>query len=108
MYVNFGGGHCSAYDAFNKSLGQIGSKFAGFGALDSSGFQNAVSGAGKELASGLQSQRTGLQTNAVNQLLGHAEKLLGNNPYALQKENSFGGDFGEILAKVLPSLLALL
>lgn len=96
-----------AYESFNKTLGQIGSRFSQFGAQDSSAFQNAVSGAGANLAQNLQSQRLGLQNNAVQQLLGHSTQLLGQQPYSLQKEDS-GFDFGDILGKALPFLLALL
>jgi hypothetical protein len=96
-----------AYAAFNKSLGQIGSRFSQFGAQDSSAFQNAVAGEGGKLAMDLQGQRSQLQNSAIDRLLGFSNQLLGQQPHALQKDNS-GFDFGDILGKALPALLALL
>lgn len=98
-----------AYESFNKTLGQLGSRFSQYGAQDSSAFQNAVSGAGAQLATGLQGQRNQLQTDAINKLLGFSNQLLGQKPQenVLQKEDQ-GFDFGSILAQVLPKLLALL
>lgn len=98
-----------AYAGFNKTLGQIGSKFSQYGAQDSSAFQNAVSGAGSELAQGLQAQRSGIRNNAIKDLLGFSNQLLGKTPHenVLQKEDG-GFDFGELLGKVLPEILKLL
>lgn len=98
-----------AYAAFNKSLGQIGSRFSQFGAQDSSAFQNAVSGQGQSLAENLKSQRSQTQQDAISRLLGFSNQLIGQRPYenVLQKESG-GFDFGEILSKALPALLALL
>ena len=97
-----------AYAAFNKTLGQIGSKFSQFGAQDSSAFQNAVSGAGGELAQNLQGQRAGVRNQAIQDLLGFSNQLLGKQPYenVLQQEDQ-GFDFGGILAAVLPELLKM-
>jgi len=98
-----------AYESFNKTLGQIGSRFSQYGAQNSSAFENAVGGAGSELALGLQGQRNQLQTDAINKLLGFSNQLLGHSPQenVLQKEDQ-GFDFGSILAKVLPQILAAL
>lgn len=97
-----------AYAAFNKTLGQLGSRFSQFGAQDSSAFQNAVSGAGKDLAMDLQGQRSQTQMDAISKLLGFSNNLLGQKPYenVLQKDD--GIDFGQILSTALPALLALL
>lgn len=98
-----------AYASFNKTLGSIGSRFSQFGAQDSSAFQNAVSGAGSDLAQQLQGQRSQVQTDAISKLLGFSSSLLGQKPYenVLQKESG-GIDFGQILSQALPALLALL
>lgn len=78
----FAGLEAPAYSSFQKSLGQIGSRFAGLGALDSSGFQQATSGAAKDLAENLQAQRLGLQQGAIERLLGLSSNLLGQKPYS--------------------------
>lgn len=98
-----------AYASFNKSLGQIGSRFSQFGAQDSSAFQNSVSGAGQDLAMNLQGQRSQMQNDAISKLLGFSTQLLGQKPYenVLQKDSG-GIDFGQILSQALPALLALL
>jgi len=70
-----------AYSAFNKTLGQLGSRFSQYGARDSSAFQNAVSGAGGQLAENLGAQRQGLRQNAIDQLLGLSTSLLGQRPH---------------------------
>ncbi len=97
-----------AYAAFNKSLGQIGSKFSQFGAQDSSAFQNAVSGAGGQLAQNLQGQRSDIRNNAIKDLLGFSNQLLGKQPFEnfLQKEDE-GFDFGGLLGQVLPQILKM-
>lgn len=99
-----------AYAAFNKSLGQIGSRFSQFGAQDSSAFQNALSGAGGQLAQNLQSQRADYRLNAIKELLGNSQQLLGQKPYenVLTRQEDNGFDFGDILGKALPALIGLL
>lgn len=101
-----------AYSAFNKTLGALGSRFAQYGAGDSSAFQNAVSGAGADLAQNLQSQRAQMQTSAIDKLLSQSQSLLGQKPYEtslLQKDK--GIDWGQILQQALgavPGILAAL
>lgn len=100
-----------SYSAFDKLLGQIGTRFAGMGAIGSSAFQNATSGAAQSLAENLGSQRMGLQQDAVDRLLSLANQLLGQRPYDtfLEKKGpSRSAQFGNILGKALPSLLSLL
>jgi len=70
-----------AYRAFDKSIGQLGSRFAGLGAIDSSAFQNAAAGASRELGENLGAQRNQLQQNAIDRLLGLSGNLLGQRPY---------------------------
>jgi len=101
-----------AYSAFQKSLGQIGSRFAGMGALGSSAFQNATSGAAQSLSENLGAQRLGLQQNAIERLLELSENLLGQRPYQTilqQKSPGFGSSIGKGLGSLLgqaPGLLA--
>lgn len=66
---------------FGQLQGNIASRFSGMGsgARRSSGFQNALGGAATDFAERLQSQRMGLQQNAIAQLLGLSESLLGRD-----------------------------
>lgn len=95
-----------AYTAFQKGIGQLGSQFAGLGALGSSGFQNAAAGQARQLAENLGSQRMGIQQNALERLLGLSDTLLGKKPFEsfLQKKSGFG----DILKHALPGILSLL
>jgi hypothetical protein len=79
---------------FNQLQGQLASRFSGMGtgARRSSGFQNASSGAATDLAERLQSQRLGLQQNALQQLLGLYSGLMGTQTHEygfLPKERPF-------------------
>lgn len=101
-----------AYSAFNKAIGQLGSRFAGFGSgsLDSSAFQNATSGAAGELAENIQSKRLGMREGAIERLLGLSNNLLGQKSYDsfLEKKRSgwdTAGDITSILAKLIPLFL---
>jgi hypothetical protein len=64
---------------FEELQGNIASRFsgAGMGARKSSGFNNAQSGAAVDLSERLQSQRMGLQQNAISQLMGLYGSLMG-------------------------------
>lgn len=100
----FAGVEAPAYSAFQKSLGQLGSRFAGLGALDSSGFQQAASGMGADLAEKIQSQRLGLQQGAIERLLGLSTNLLGQKPYDTFLEEEGGGfDWGGLLGGIAGS-----
>lgn len=99
-----------AYSAFNKLLGNIGSRFANVGALDSSAFQNATSGAAADLSEKLGSQRMGIQQDALDRLMGLSERLLGQRPYDtfLQPQRTgwdTAGDITSMISKILPFLL---
>jgi hypothetical protein len=82
-----------AFRDFQKTLGQVGSRYAGtapgaMSARNSSSFQAATSEAGADLAERLQSQRLGLQQHALDELGNLSSQLLGSSPYeyALQKK----------------------
>lgn len=69
---------------FSGQLGGLASRFSGMGGLGgrkSSGFQNTASQAAQEFVQGLQSQRMGLQRQALQDLMGLSESLLSQRPY---------------------------
>lgn len=90
-------------------LPSIANRFSSQGALKSSGFQNAAAAQGANLAENLQSQRQNIQRQALQDLLGLSENLLGQRPdiYGLQKVEK-GPNIGEIIAGVGSNLLPLL
>lgn len=101
----FGRVEAPAYSALQGALGQIGSRFAGAGAIGSSAFQNATSGAAQSLAENLGSQRQGLQQGALDRLLGLSSSLLGQRPYEnLVQEDPQGFDWGGLLGMLGGSL----
>lgn len=82
---------------FGELQGSLASRFSGpgTGARRSSGFQNTMSGAAGDLAERLQSQRMGLQQNAIQQLLGLYGGLVKDDPYEMmlqerKRKNSWG------------------
>jgi hypothetical protein len=97
---------------FSQMLGQAGSRFSQVGARGSSAFQQAVSGGASDLASKLAEQRSGLQMDAINKLLGFSGQVLGARPYETQlQEEDQGFDWGaagESAIKMLPQILKLL
>jgi len=68
---------------FQGLQGQMGSRFSGMGmgAQKSSGFRNSMGQAGSDFAMQLQAQRQGLQQQAIKDLMGYSNQLLGQNPY---------------------------
>lgn len=96
-----------AYEAFNKLLGQVGSRFSQYGGRDSSAFQNAIAGAGGELSQNLASQRNNLRQSAIDKLLGQQNQLLGIKAFetGLQPKNRKQGfDWGGMLQALAPIL----
>jgi hypothetical protein len=67
---------------FNSLQGNIASRFSGMGsgARRSSGFANTLNQATSDFAQQLQSQRLGLQQQALRDLMGFSESLLGQRP----------------------------
>ena len=79
---------------FGALQGNIASRFSGMGsgARRSSGFQNVMGGAASDLAERLQSQRMGLQQQAIRDLMGMSSNLLQQRPYEnflVQKQKPF-------------------
>lgn len=68
---------------FGALQGNIASRFSGMGtgARRSSGFQNTMNSASQDFASQLQSQRMGLQRQALQDLFGMSNTLLNQRPY---------------------------
>lgn len=71
-----------AWQQFQGLQGQMGSRFSGMGtgARRSSGFQNTANQASSDFAQALQSQRLGLQNQAIKDLMGMSNQLLGQRP----------------------------
>ena len=95
---------------FQGQLGQIGSQFGDIGAIGSSAFQNATSGAAADFSERLQSQRVGLQQGAIDRLLGLSQNLMQQRPFDnfLEKKKSgwdTAGDIAGIIGKLLPMFL---
>jgi hypothetical protein len=92
-----------AMQQFSGLLGNLSSRFSagggqggGQGAISSrhsSGFQNETSSAAQNFASQLQSQRQGLQQQAIRDLMGFSNQLLGQRPYetSLYEKQQKGG-----------------
>lgn len=97
----FGQIEAPALKQFSGLQGNIASRFSGMGmgGRRSSGFQNTMNQAGQDFASQLQSQRQGLQQNALMELAQISQMLMGQSPYAMinkrQKQPSgWGGLVG--------------
>lgn len=79
---------------FGALQGNIASRFSGMGsgARRSSGFGIAQNQAAQDFASQLQSQRVGLQQQAIRDLMGYGNQLLGQRPqeqFLVKKEMPF-------------------
>lgn len=82
-----------ALKQFSGLQGNIASRFSGMGsgARRSSGFQNTMNQASSDFAQQLQSQRLGLQRNAIRDLSDMSNQLLSQRPYEnslMQKQPS--------------------
>lgn len=85
---------------FQGLQGQLASRFSGMGtgARRSSGFQNTANQATSDFAQQLQSNRMGLQNQAIKDLFGMQKDLLGQRPYeqfATEKQIPFWQKFLE-------------
>lgn len=67
---------------FGELQGGLASRFSGMGmgGRNSSGFQNTMTAAGQDFASQLQSQRQGLRRQAILDLMGMSNEILGRRP----------------------------
>jgi len=71
-----------AWRDYQGSIGGLASRFSGMGTglQKSSGFQNTMSQSAQDFALGLKSQRQQLQREALQELFGLSEALLGQRP----------------------------
>lgn len=101
---------------FGELQGNLGSRFAGFGsgAINSSGFKNTANQAVSNFSEQLQSQRLGMQNEAVNQLIALSESLMNRPTFETsllpkQRKNSFLQQFlSSILSGASGSLPGLI
>lgn len=79
----FGELEAPALKQFSGLQGNLASRFSnmGIGGRKSSGFQNTMNSAASDFAQQLQSQRQGLQRQAIQDLMGISSQLLGQRPY---------------------------
>lgn len=92
---------------FNELQGGIASRFSGMGVggRNSSGFRNTSNAAASDFAQQLQSNRQGLQRQALMDLMGYSNQLMGQRPYDVglaqkrQRAPGFWKTFGQSLAK---------
>jgi hypothetical protein len=107
-----------ALQQFSGIQGNLASKYSGggggrgaLGSRKSSGFQNDMSQASSNFAQDLQSKRQGLQRQAISDLQGMGNQLLGQRPYEnyLTKDTDFlsqllggSGDLVDMISKIIP------
>ena len=92
---------------FQGLQGNIASRFSGMGsggARRSSGFQNTMNQASSNFAQDLQAQRMGLQRNAIMDLHGMSNDLLGQRPYENFLMKQEPGGFQSFLEKIFGGL----
>lgn len=77
-----------ALKQFSALQGGLASRFSGMGmgARHSSGFQNTATQANSDFAQALQAQRTGLQQQALEDLMRYSQMLFAQQPYALREK----------------------
>lgn len=92
---------------FSGLQGNLASRFSGMGmgGRQSSGFQNASGQMASDFAQDLQSKRMGLQSQALKDLMGMSQQLLGQQPYEdfLVKKEQKVPFWEKILGSILPT-----
>lgn len=91
---------------FNEFQGNLASRFSGMGmgSRRGSGFQNQATQAASDFAGDLQSRRQGMQRQAIQDLMGMSQSLLGQRPYEqqlVQKPQRQGMNWGGLVSKGL-------
>lgn len=91
-----------AFRQFNQLQGNLASRFSGMGggARRSSGFKNMSSAAASNFAQDLASQRQALQRQAIMDLMGISQSLLGQRPYEkflVEKQQKQPSGFGSLI-----------
>lgn len=95
----------------SKVLPGIAERFAGAGALSSSGFGQAIGGASSDLQSQLAQLYSGRQQQSAQSLLGFGQNLLSQQPFAYHNKQgggTMGQGFAQGLSGALPGLLSSL
>lgn len=91
---------------FGQLQGNIASRFSGqgLGGRKSSGFQNTMSAAGSNFAQELQANRQNLRRQAIQDLMGMSNQLLGQRPYEnyLQPKENKLSFLQQLLAGISP------
>ena len=85
---------------FNEVIAPgIASRYSGSGISNSSGMQNSIAGAGASLAEQLQSQRTGLMRQSMQDVLGLGNMLLGTptQQFGITQKESLLRDLMQLL-----------
>lgn len=99
-----------ALKQFGGIQGNIASRFSGMGTggRKSSGFMNTQNQAAQDFAGQLQSQRQGLMSQALKDLMGMSNQLLGQKPYDnfLVKEENPWADIAGKVAGSIPGAVA--
>lgn len=101
---------------FSALQGNIGSRFAGMGqgGIKSSGFKNTMNTAANQFAQDLASKRMEHRRNAIKDLMGFSEMLMGQQPYETglvekpQKQsgwNAFAGGVGGAIPGAITGFL---
>lgn len=91
-----------AMKQFGEMQGQMASRFSGMGmgSRRGSGFQNAMTQGAADFAESLQSKRLEMRNQALKDLMGFSNELLGQSPYEnyliekQQKKSGWGGLVG--------------
>ena len=107
----FGEIEAPAMRQFQELQGGIASRFSGMGsgARRSSGFQNATSQAASDFAQQLQSNRQGLQRQAIQDLMQLSHQLLSQKPYQrflTEKPQSAWNDIAGKFASAIPGAIS--
>lgn len=99
-----------ALKQFSGMLGNIGSRFSGqgLGGRHSSGFQNTANQAASNFAEQLQSNRVGLQRQAVQDLFGLSNQLLQQKPYENYLMQNAPGFWQSLIGGAAPGIGGLL
>lgn len=74
-----------------ETVPMLAERFAGQGALGSSGFGQALSSAGSNLQTNLAQMKSGMQRQSIMDLLGLSQNLLGQSPFAYQTQKGSAG-----------------
>lgn len=91
-----------AWRQFQEAQGDLSSRFSdmGMGARGGSGFKNAANQQSSDFAMNLQAQRLALRNQAIKDLQGMGNQLLGQKPYEnflVEKKKKSGSGWGSLI-----------